>query len=84
MSEEEQMPVHGYLNVIKGKTLRKSGKFWTAIVLAESEGERRSLRFYRWQKKGEEWRRIANFNINRKSDWDEIKGYADELAQHLE
>lgn len=77
----EEFPVHEYLKVVYGKTLRKSGKWWTAILLVESPSGARSVRLYRWKMRGGKWKRDSHFSINHVEDWEIIKEEVDRMLE---
>ncbi len=81
MSEDE-FPVSSTLKVIEGKTIRKSDRWWSAVVLLDSFG-RRQVCFYLWQKRGDTWKRQHKFLIRNKGDWELIKKAAEELLKKL-
>ncbi|MFX0090610.1 MAG: hypothetical protein ACFFBD_02515 [Candidatus Hodarchaeota archaeon] len=84
MSDEEEVPISDYYEVLTSYTLRKSDKWWTAVVCVRKKGDEEnksaSIRLYRWQKKQDKWTKSGSFNINRKTDWERIKKKADEFV----
>lgn len=76
-----EYPVDKYLSVLDAKDIRKSGKWWTAIlkVAPKDRPDSISVRLYRWQKRGDEWKKVSSFNINREEDWKKIKEIIDEM-----
>jgi len=76
-----EYPVDKYLSVLDAKDIRKSGKWWTAIlkVCPRDRPDVISVRLYRWQKRGDEWKKVSSFNINREEDWKKIKEIIDEM-----
>lgn len=89
MSEEDEglsrvkELVSDYLTVLNARILRESDKWITAIVGVETPQGKKSLRLYRWRNDDGEWKKDSGFNINRESDWEEIKRSADEIAEEL-
>ncbi|KXB01024.1 hypothetical protein AKJ41_02990 [candidate division MSBL1 archaeon SCGC-AAA259O05] len=75
--------ISDYLTVLDAYILRESPQWITAVVAVEAPNESRSLRFYRWRNDDGEWKKDSGFNINRKSDWQEIKRSADEMVEGL-
>lgn len=84
MSDEEAVPISSYYEVVNSYTLRKSDKWWTAVVCVRKKGDESnksaSVRLYRWQKKSTKWVKSGSFNVNRKADWDRIKKKIDEYS----
>ncbi|MFX1253454.1 MAG: hypothetical protein ACFFCZ_17730 [Promethearchaeota archaeon] len=87
MSDEESFPISDYYEVLESYTLRKSDKWWTAILVVRKKGDETnktaSLRLYRWQKKEDKWAKSGSFNINRKTDWEKIKKKGDEFVDTI-
>jgi len=69
---EELLPEEGsrfpaQINVLRGRTLQKSGKWWKAVVLAENPYGRRpryQLRLYGWVRRDDEWKVAQKFNLS--------------------
>ena len=80
-SENEELPIHESLDVVKSITLRKSDKWWTAIAVTKSKMSKNPkaiLAFYRWRKdKNGEWKRIKKWTINSKRDWENFQKIID-------
>ena len=80
--DEEALPIHESLEIVKYHTFRKSNKWWTAIVATRStlaKNPRTTLSFYRWRKDKEgKWKRIKKWTINSKKDWEKIKKIVNE------
>ncbi|KXA98658.1 hypothetical protein AKJ39_01295 [candidate division MSBL1 archaeon SCGC-AAA259J03] len=75
--------VSDYLTVLDAHILRESPQWITAVITVETPNESRSLRLYRWRNDEGEWKKDSGFNINRESDWQEIKKSADEIIEGL-
>lgn len=75
--------VSDYLTVLDAYILRESNKWITAVIGVETPQGKESLRLYRWRNDDGEWKKDSGFNINRESDWEEIKRSADEIVGKL-
>ncbi|MHA1694954.1 MAG: hypothetical protein ACTSXT_06550 [Candidatus Helarchaeota archaeon] len=80
-NEKQELPVHETLEIVKAKTIRKSGKWWTAIVATKSKmakNPKAILAFYRWRKdKNGDWKLIKKWTINSKKDWEKFEKIID-------
>jgi len=76
-----EYPVDEYLTILSGIDVRKSGKWWTAIlkVHPKDRPDSISVRIYRWQKRGDKWKKVSSLNINKKEDWEKIKEVVDRI-----
>lgn len=79
---KEEFPVSEKLKVIKGKTLFKSDKWWSAVVALESFG-RKQICIYLWQKAEDKWKRRQKFVVRGKSQWTEIKEAVEKMLPRL-
>lgn len=68
---EEKLPIDKYYEVIKHKTINKSGNWWSAVVLVKDRG-RNKIFVYLWNKRSDEWKRKQKFMIRNKEDYKEI------------
>ena len=68
---EEKLPIDKYYEVIKHKTINKSGNWWSAVVLVKDKG-RNKIFVYLWNKRSDEWKRKQKFMIRNKEDYKEI------------
>lgn len=78
----KEFPVSETLKVLKGLTLYKTEKWWSAIVLMESFGKKQ-IAVYLWGKKGDEWKRRQKFVVRNKSQWAEIKEAIEKLLPEI-
>lgn len=78
----KEFPVSETLKVLKGLTLYKTEKWWSAIVLMESFGKKQ-IAVYLWGKKGDEWKRRQKFVVRSKSQWVEIKEAMEKLLPEI-
>lgn len=79
---EEKFPVSSALKVIEGITIRKSDRWWSAVVLLDSFG-RRQICLYLWQKRQDKWKRQHKFIVRSKDDWELIKKSTEKLLAKL-
>ena len=84
MSKEEKFPYHSdYYHLIKGKTISKRGRWWTAVLLVQSvnDANKKVVSIERWQKRRradpdaegnmtEYWARSKSFTFNSTKPWD--------------
>jgi hypothetical protein len=67
MTKPEDYPVSDTLNVLEGFDILRTDNLIVAIVAVESN-KGRDIRFYRWQKRGDEWKvDLCRMSITR---WD--------------
>jgi len=78
----EEYPVSEKLKVIKAKTLYKTEKWWSAVVLLESFG-RKQVAVYLWDKRNDQWKRRQKLVVKNEEEWQRIKGAIEELLQNL-
>ena len=83
MSEDEQ-PMPGsyfptnsnsdeYAKRLGGFDIYKSTKVWMAFVAVEDNNNRKSIKWYRWQKRGDNWKiTLCNMKIDY-LDFDSLK-----------
>ena len=80
-NNEEKLPIHESLEVVKAVTLRKSDKFWTAIAATKNKyakNPKAVLAFYRWRKdKNGKWKQLKKWTINSKTDWEKFQEIID-------
>lgn len=72
--DDEKLPIHAPLSVIRYRTIKKNSAlgWWSAIVLLEDHGKR-LVCFYRWHKKGGEWKRDKKLPFHNRVEWNAIK-----------
>ena len=80
--ELEKFPVHEVIKIVEAKTVYKTEKWWQAVVLGEAFG-RKFVALYLWQKKGDRWKQVHKFKINRRQNWEQVKPLIDELVAKL-
>lgn len=78
----EKFPISEKLKVIEGKTLYKTEKWWSAVVLLESFG-RKQVAVYLWDKRNDRWKRRQKLVVKDKREWDRMREVVEELLQHL-
>jgi len=75
---EKKFPVSETLNVLKGITLYKTEKWWSAVVLLDSFG-RKQVAVYLWSKKDDQWKRRQKLVVKNKEEWDRLKNAVEEV-----
>jgi hypothetical protein len=82
----ESFPVHETLNVIDGRTLKKSDRSWQAVVLYDTQfSKKKTLAVYLWlkdEKKPSGWKRKQKMQI-RANNWEYLKKSIEELLPKL-
>lgn len=78
----EGFPISEKLKVIEGKTLYKTEKWWSAVVLLESFG-RKQVAVYLWDKRNDQWKRRQKFVVKNKGEWQRLKDAVEEILQHI-
>ena len=85
ITDGEKLPVQAMLKVLRYRTIKKSQGFgwWSAVVLVEDKGDKQ-ICFYRWRKKGSEWKRDKKLTFRSHSDWGELKDAVECFLKELE
>jgi len=78
----EDFPISEKLKVIKGKTLYKTDKWWSAVILLESFG-RKQVAVYLWDKRNDQWKRRQKFVVKNKEEWQRLKEAIEDILQHI-
>lgn len=79
---KEKFPISEKLKVIKGLTLYKTEKWWSAIALLESFG-RKQIAVYLWGKKDDQWKRRQKFVVHNKGEWLQIREAIEKLLPEI-
>jgi hypothetical protein len=80
--ESEKYPVSETLKILEGKTIYKTEKWWSAVLLLDSFG-RKQIATYLWQKSGDQWKRRQKFVIQNNEEWGKIRTLIEELLPKL-
>ncbi|MFH1857108.1 MAG: hypothetical protein ABH836_07830 [Candidatus Omnitrophota bacterium] len=74
IKDDDKLPVHAPLTLLRYRTLKKNNSlgWWSAIVLVEDHGKKQ-ICFYRWKKRGGEWKRDKKLPIRSYADWQALK-----------
>jgi len=75
---EEAFPVHEAVNVLRGKTIYKTAKWWLAVLRIKSYGRER-VAVYLWVKRGDRWKRQNKLTISDRETWRKVKEAVDSL-----
>jgi len=78
----ETYPTSETLEVIKGKTIYKTDKWWFAVLLLNSFG-RRQVATYLWLNQDGTWKRKQKFVVQNKKQWNETREIIDEFVIEL-
>jgi hypothetical protein len=79
-------PISDYYKgqIISAKTIKKKGNWWSAILLIEDpQSSKNFLTFYKWQKKGDDWKVRQRFKVNSKVDLEKINEILEEFKPNL-
>lgn len=74
ITDGERLPIHEPLKLLRYRTLKKNTAlgWWSAVVLLEDHGKKQ-ISFYRWRKKGKEWKRDKKLAFRSNADWKVFK-----------
>jgi len=75
---EEKYPVHESVEVLEGKTIYKTQKWWLAVLKVKSFGRQR-ISVYLWIRRGDLWKRQNKLTISDRETWGKIKKAVDSL-----
>lgn len=92
VGKEESFPYRSdYYHLIKGKTISRRGRWWTAVLLVQSvnDADKRIVVIQRWQKRNKAdpdaegkmtsyWAAAKSFTLNSSKPWSEMKNTIDE------
>ena len=80
-----------YYHLIKGKTISRRGRWWTAVLLVQSvdDAEKRIVVIQRWQKRNKAdpeaegkmssyWAQAKSFNLNSSRPWEILRETVEE------
>ena len=83
--DDDILPIHPPIKVLRYRTVAKSISFgwWSAVALVEDHGEKQ-ICFYRWRKKGDEWKRVKKMTFRKFDDWAKLKDAVETFLQELE
>jgi len=90
--EKEKFPYRSdYNHLIKGKTISRRGRWWTAVLLVQSvdNAEKRTVVIQRWQKRNRAdpdaegkmssyWAQAKSFNLNSSNPWNVLRETVEE------
>ncbi|MHA1232541.1 MAG: hypothetical protein ACTSPQ_18065 [Candidatus Helarchaeota archaeon] len=86
-TNEEKLPIHEAIEIVKSVTIRKSDKWWTALAAVKNKmlkNPKTILAFYRWRKdKNGNWKRIKKWTINSKRDWEKFVSIVDSEFEEI-
>jgi len=80
---ETDFPVHEDVKVIKGVTISKSVKWWSAVLLYELYGKRK-IAIYIWQLRNGAWKRKNKLIIGGRYQWENMKQVVEQFLTELE
>jgi hypothetical protein len=74
VKDSEKIPIHDPLRVLRYRTIKKNTSlgWWSAVVLLEDH-QKKQVCFYRWRRKGTEWKRDKKIAFRTRSEWNEVK-----------
>jgi hypothetical protein len=71
------------IKVIEYITITKRGNWWTAVVLVGEKGHKKVI-LYRWNKRGDKWKRLQKFTIGQKRNWPLYKDAIEKLLDKID
>lgn len=85
ITDGERVPIHEPLKLIRYRTLKKNTAlgWWSAVALLEDHGKKQ-ISFYRWRKKGKEWKRDKKLPFRSNADWKAFKEVMETFVGDLE
>jgi hypothetical protein len=83
--DDERLPVHPSVNVLRYHTLKKSNGlgWWSAVVLTENYGKK-EICYYRWKKRDKHWKRDKKLPFRTRNDWEHMKEIVEKFMDDLE
>ncbi len=89
---KEKFPYHSdYYHLIKGKTMSRRGRWWTAVLLVQSQTDanKKIVVIQRWQKRNKAdpdaegkmtsyWAQAKSFNLNSVKPWEVLRDTVEE------
>jgi len=56
-------------NIMEGETISRSGTWWSAILVIEDPRSHKPfIAAYKWQRRGNTWKKSTSYKINSKKD----------------
>jgi len=74
----EQYPVHESLEVLDGKTIYRTQKWWLAVLKTRAFG-RTAVSVYLWVKRDDAWKRQQKASFRDRETWEKVKKAVDKL-----
>ncbi|MBU1125210.1 MAG: hypothetical protein KKC84_04220 [Candidatus Omnitrophica bacterium] len=85
VKSNDRLPIQAPIKVLRYKTIKKNSSlgWWSAIVLVEDH-DKKMVCFYRWRKKGNEWKRDKKLPFHSRAEWhavkDAVESFMDQVA----
>lgn len=85
ITNTERLPISSSLKVLRYRTIKKNDSlgWWSVIVLLEDHNKKQ-VSFYRWRKRGKEWKRDKKISFRTRADWAAFKESIDGFISELE
>ena len=85
VKELEPLPISGQLEILRYRTLKKNNVlgWWSAIVLL-IDHNKKQICYYRWRKKGDEWKRDKKLPIRSHKDWLMFKNAVESFLKEID
>ncbi len=82
--DNDKLPIHAPLTLLRYRTIKKSSGFgwWSAVVLLEDHGKKQVC-FYRWRRRGGEWKRDKKIAFHNLNEWNSIKGAVETFLRDM-
>lgn len=79
-----KFPVSNYLTPLAGKTMRKKGNWWDALVLVKKPNAKKDklLCLYKWRKENGKWKRQQKYQFIQENDIDDVVASLMEFCGH--
>ena len=85
ITNNERLPISSSLKVLRYRTIKKNDSlgWWSVVVLLEDHSKKQ-VSFYRWRKRGKEWKRDKKISFRTRADWATFKESIDGFISELE
>lgn len=83
---KEEYPVSDFYkdHIVEAKTLKKSDRWWSAMLIIDHPDAGKKVNLYRWQKRDGKWKRRKAFSINNAEDRESIIEFLQEHGDFFE
>lgn len=85
IKDTEPLPIQAPLVVLRYRTIKKNNAlgWWSAVVLLEDH-QKKLVCFYRWRRKGAEWKRDKKLAFRTRAEWGDVREAMESFLGDLE